>query len=33
LFLFILLPPIIFHASLSIDKGKFRQYIFPIIML
>lgn len=33
LFLFILLPPIIFHASLSIDKGRFRFYIFPIMML
>ncbi len=33
LFLFILLPPIIFHASLSIDKTKFRMYIFPIMML
>lgn len=33
LFLFILLPPIIFHASLSIDKAKFRAYIFPIMML
>mmetsp|Transcript_8394 Transcript_8394/g.15838 ORF Transcript_8394/g.15838 Transcript_8394/m.15838 type:complete len:785 (+) Transcript_8394:383-2737(+) len=32
LFLYILLPPIILHASLSIDKQKFRSYIFPIIM-
>lgn len=32
LFLYILLPPIILHASLSIDKRKFRSYIFPIIM-
>jgi NhaP-type Na+/H+ or K+/H+ antiporter len=32
LFLFILLPPIIFHASLSIDKQKFRSYLFPIMM-
>ncbi len=32
LFLFILLPPIIFHASLSIDKRKFRTLIFPIMM-
>jgi len=32
LFLFILLPPIIFHASLSIDKKKFRMLLFPIVM-
>lgn len=32
LFLFILLPPIIFHASLSIDKGKFKTFLFPIMM-
>jgi len=32
LFLYILLPPIIFHASLSIDKQKFRSYLFPIMM-
>jgi NhaP-type Na+/H+ or K+/H+ antiporter len=32
LFLYILLPPIIFHASLSIDKKKFRFYLFPIMM-
>jgi len=32
LFLYILLPPIIFHASLSIDKKKFRYYMFPIMM-
>jgi len=32
LFLYILLPPIIFHASLSIDKGKFKKFLFPIIM-
>lgn len=32
LFLYILLPPIILHASLSIDKQKFRSYIFPIMM-
>jgi len=32
LFLFILLPPIIFNASLSIDKAKFRSCLFPIAM-
>ena len=32
LFLFILLPPIIFHASLSIDKKKFKMLLFPIVM-
>lgn len=32
LFLYILLPPIIFHASLSIDKAKFKKYLFPIMM-
>jgi len=32
LFLYILLPPIIFNASLSIDKKKFKAYLFPVVM-
>ena len=32
LFLYILLPPIIFNASLSIDKKKFKAYLFPVFM-
>jgi len=32
LFLFILLPPIIFNAALSIDKSKFKSLLFPITM-
>jgi len=32
LFLFILLPPIIFHAALSIDKSKFKSLLLPITM-
>jgi len=32
LFLFILLPPIIFNAALSIDKSRFKSLLFPIIM-
>ena len=32
LFLYILLPPIIFSAALSIDKPQFRRLLFPVTM-